>query len=115
MKNFNFYFTNSFLLIILLINDFQDFMLNFLSHLKSDSVDPASVHPLLDAGLHPPDLVQLVLVHVPQVLDDLQHQLRALGYPVHPVLGQRVRHVVADELCTTVDQHLFGEDFDNSV
>ena len=84
-------------------------MLDFLFHLKGNGIDPSPVHPLLDAGLHPPDLVQLVLVHVPQVLDDLQHQLRALSYPVHPVLGQRVRHVVADELCATVYQHLLGQ------
>ena len=73
------------------------------------------MNPLLDARLHPADLVKLVLMHVPKVLDDLQHQLRALSYPVHPVLCQRVRHVVADELCTSVDQHLFWEDFVNSV
>ena len=90
-------------------HDFEGFMLDFLFHLKSNGIDPSPVHPLLNAGLHPLDLVQLVLVHVPQVLDDLQHQLRTLSYPVHPVLRQRVRHVVADELCATVYQHLLGK------
>ena len=50
--------------------------------------------------------MQFVLVDVPQVLDNLEHQLRTLSNPVHPVLGQGVRHVVADVLGASVDQNL---------
>ena len=58
-------------------------------------------------GKKPADLMQLVLVDVPQVLDNLEHQLRTLSNPVHPVLGQGVCHVVADVLGASVDQNLF--------
>ena len=51
--------------------------------------------------------MQFVLVDVPQVLDNLEHQLRTLSNPVHPVLGQGVCHVVADVLGASVDQNLF--------
>lgn len=51
--------------------------------------------------------MQLVLMDVPQVLDNLEHQLRTLSNPVHPVFGQGVRHVVADVFGASVDQHLF--------
>ena len=58
-------------------------------------------------GKKPADLMQFVLVDFPQVLDNLEHQLRTLSNPVHPVLGQGVRHVVADVLGASVDQNLF--------